>query len=291
MIPATVKTKSYTGMERSKRIVNYVSLAVVIAIAAVVLLPVWWIFRSSLMTNAELYAYPPTFFPSKWLFSNYAETLELFKFWTYFKNTMIIIVPSVIAGTITATLCGYAFARLRFKGKNFIFSLCVGSMLLPSMVTLVPLYIGWTRILGLQDTYWPLILPHFCGGGAFNIFLIRQFIKTIPRELDEAATIDGAGYMRILTNIIVPAIRPAMIVVALLLFIMLWNDMLQQLVYINSPEKFTIAIGLTVFRGALKSDWSKLMAATCMSFAPGLVFYIIGQRYFVEGIVMTGIKN
>lgn len=286
-----IKTKSFASKERSKKIADILSLAAVIAAAALVLLPIWWIFRSSLISNAELYAYPPAFFPQKWLFSNYPETLEYFKFWLYLKNTLTIIVPSVIGGTITATMAGYAFARLRFKGRDFIFSLCVGSMLLPTMVTLVPLYMTWTRVLGLHDSFLPLILPHFCGGGAFNIFLIRQFIKSIPRELDEAATIDGAGYMRILTNIIVPVIRPAMIVAALLLFIMLWNDMLQQLVYINKPDNYTIAIGLNAFRSALKADWSKMMAATCMSFAPGLIFYLIGQRYFIEGIVMTGMKN
>lgn len=291
MIQTAIKSNRLRSMERSKKIADILSMIAVVVMAMVVLLPIWWIFRSSLMTNAELYAFPPAFLPGKWLFSNYVETLEFFKFWTYLKNTMIIIIPSVIGGTITATLAGYAFARLRFKGKNFIFSLCIGSMLLPTMVTLVPLYMMWTRVLGLENTYWPLILPHFCGGGAFNIFLIRQFIKTIPRELDEAATIDGAGYMRILTSIIVPAIRPAMIVVGLLLFIMLWNDMLQQLVYINTPDKFTIAIGLNIFRGALKADWAKIMAATCMSFGPGLIFYLIGQRYFIEGIVMTGMKN
>jgi multiple sugar transport system permease protein len=204
---------------------------------------------------------------------------------------MVIIVPSCLAGTFTATLCGYAFARLRFRGKQLIWTLCVGSMLLPVMVTLIPLYIGWTRGLGLNDSYLPLILPYFCGGGAFNIFLIRQFILSIPRELDQAATIDGAGYFRILFNIIMPAIKPAMIVVALFIFIGLWNDLLQQMIYINSSDKFTIALGLTNFRGQLKSDWSLTMAATCLSFAPGVLFYLIGQKYFVEGITMTGIKS
>jgi len=267
------------------------AFALLAVLLACVMLPIWWIFRSSLMTNAELYAYPPPFFPNRWLFSNYAEALALFKFWLYFKNTMTFILPSMLAGTLTATLCGYAFARLRFPGKSFIFSLCVGSMLLPSMVTLIPLYIMWTRGLGLGNTYWPLILPYFCGGGAFNIFLIRQFISTIPRELDEAAFVDGAGYMRILVSIIVPAIRPAMIVVALFLFISMWNDLLQQTIYINTADKYTIAIGLSMFRGALKFDWPKLMACTCMSFAPGIIFYLIGQKYFIEGIVMTGMKN
>ena len=270
---------------------NRFAFFLLIILTALVLLPIWWMFRSSLMTNAELYAYPPEFVPSRWLFGNYISTMDFFPFWKYFKNTMTIIVPAVVGGTITATMGGYAFARLKFRGKKFLFSLCVGSMLLPTMVTLVPLYIMWTRGLHLTDTYWPLIVPHFCGGGAFNIFLIRQFVKTIPRELDEAATIDGAGPIRILVSIIVPAIRPAMIVVALLLFIMLWNDLLQQMIYINSLDKFTIALGLAQFKGSLGTDWSKIMCATCMSFIPGIIFYLVGQKYFVEGIVMTGMKN
>lgn len=282
---------SYKNRIRHEKIFNCFSFAGLVLITVAVIFPVWWIFRSSLMNNAELFAWPPSFYPKRWLFSNYAQALKYFPFWRYFSNTMIIIVPSVIAGTCTATLCGYAFARLRFPGKRFIFSLCVGSMLLPNIVTLVPLYIMWTRFFGIVDSYLPLILPFFCGGGAFNIFLIRQFIRTVPRELDEAAIIDGAGYWTILTRIIVPAIKPAMIVVALLLFILLWNDLLQQTIYIHSTSKFTIAIGLIQFKGSLYTDWSMLMCATCMSFVPGLVFYLIGQKYFVEGIVLTGMKN
>lgn len=257
-----------------ERIANAFSMVLILIFAAAAMLPIWWIFRSSLMTNAELYAFPPAFFPSEWLWSNYAETLETYDFWLYLFNTMIIIVPSVLGGTVTATLCGYAFARLHFRGKKFLFTLCVGSMLLPNMITLLP-----------------LILPYFCGGGAFNIFLIRQFISTIPRELDEAATIDGAGPMRILVSIILPAIRAAMIVVALFLFIALWNDLLQQTIYIDDPQKYTIAIGLSMLRSGLKADWAKIMCATCMAFVPGVAIYLAGQRYFVEGIIMTGMKN
>jgi multiple sugar transport system permease protein len=282
---------SFKDRQRNEAVANGVSFAVLVIIALVVVFPVWWILRSSLMNNAELYAWPPSLYPKKWLFSNYPEALENFPFWRYFRNTMAIIARSVLAGTFTATLCGYAFARLRFPGKKFLFSLCVGSMLLPNMVTMIPLYVMWSRGLGLVDSYLPLILPFLCGGGAFNIFLIRQFIRTIPRELDEAAIIDGAGHWTILTRIIVPAIKPAMIVVSLLLFILLWNDLLQQTIYIHSPEKFTIAIGLTQFKGSLYQDWAMLMCATCMSFLPGLVFYLIGQKYFVEGIVLTGMKN
>lgn len=281
----------YHSRKRRERVTDVVSFLLVILLAAGAMLPIWWIFRSSLMTNTELYAYPPAFFPSKWLFSNYVETLQTYDFWRYFKNTMTIIVPAVFGGTVTATLCGYAFARLKFRGKKFLFTLCVGSMLLPNMVTLIPLYLMWTRIFGLNNSYLPLILPYFCGGGAFNIFLIRQFISTIPKELDEAATIDGAGPMRVLVSIILPAIKAAMIVVALFLFITLWNDLLQQTIYIDDPDRYTIAIGLSMFRSGLKADWAKIMCATCLAFVPGVVIYLIGQRYFVEGIVMTGMKN
>lgn len=281
----------YHSRKRRERATDVASFLLVILLAAGAMLPIWWIFRSSLMTNTELYAYPPAFFPSKWLFSNYVETLQTYDFWRYFKNTMTIIVPAVFGGTVTAILCGYAFARLKFRGKKFLFTLCVGSMLLPNMVTLIPLYLMWTRIFGLNNSYLPLILPYFCGGGAFNIFLIRQFISTIPKELDEAATIDGAGPMRVLVSIILPAIKAAMIVVALFLFITLWNDLLQQTIYIDDPDRYTIAIGLSVFRSGLKADWAKIMCATCLAFVPGVVIYLIGQRYFVEGIVMTGMKN
>ena len=282
---------SIVSRRRREAAVNAAAFTALIVLAVLVVFPVWWIVRSSLMNNAELYAWPPSLYPKKWLFSNYPAALKHFPFWRYFRNTMTIIIPAVLAGTFTATFCGYAFARLRFPGKKFLFSLCVGSMLLPNMVTLIPLYIMWTRGLHITDSYLPLILPFFCGGGAFNIFLIRQFTRTIPKELDEAAFIDGAGYWTILTRIIMPAIRPAMIVVALLLFIMLWNDLLQQTIYIHSTAKFTIAIGLTQFKGSLYSDWAMLMCATCMSFLPGVVFYLIGQKYFVEGIVLTGMKN
>lgn len=275
----------------SHKRIDVLSSLVLFILSFFVLLPLWWIVRSSFMSNVELYAYPPLVFPKKWIIENYRATLFYFEFVKYIKNSFLIVIPSVVGGTVTATMCGYAFARLDFRGKRFIFALCVGSMLLPTMVTLIPLFIMWTRFLGLGDTYWPLILPHFCGGGAFNIFLIRQFIKTIPKELDEAAKIDGAGYIRILTQVLVPNIKPAIIVIALLMFISFWNDMLQQIVYINTPEKFTIAIGLNMFRSGLRADWSKIMAATCLSFLPGISIFLIGQKYLVQGIIMSGLKN
>jgi len=284
--------------KRTKMIADIAAFITIVCISILVLLPLWWMFRSSVMGSLDIFKWPPTFFPmdtidpTQWLWSNYASTINTtgFEYFRYLFNTLTIVVPCVIFGTTTAISYAYPFARLRFRGKKFLFSLCVGSMLLPTMVTLIPLYIVWSS-LNLVDTYWPLILPYLCGGGAFNIFLLRQFIMTIPRELDEAAKIDGAGYFRTLVSIIVPSIRAAIIVVALLIFIATYNDLLQQMIYINSPEKRTLVLGLTIFFGSFKVDYAAMFAATCLTFIPGVLVYLFGQRYFVEGIVMTGMKN
>lgn len=287
----SLKHGMLTSKKRTEQIGNGLSLLFIVFLSAMVLLPLYWIFRSSVISNGELYAYPPKFLPQEWLWSNYNRTLESFEYFTYLKNTFSIIVPAVVAGTITGIFSAYAFARLKFRGKKLIFTLCVGTILLPGMVTLIPLYIFWTRGCGLNDTYWPLILPFFTGGGFFNIFLLKQFMETVPRELDEAAEIDGASHMRILWSILVPSIRPAIAVVIMLLFIQLWNDLLQQMVYINSMSKYTFAIGLTTFTGAFGTKWNYAMAAACMTIAPGILIYLLGQRSFVEGIVLTGMKN
>ena len=284
------RRSSFRSKKSRERMADIIALVILIVVAALVMLPLWWMFRSSLMKSMEIFRWPPQFFPSEWLFSNYNIKKTTFDFWLYLGNTLTIVLPCVVFGTITALFCGYAFARLRFKGKNFLFALCVGSMLMPTMVTLIPLYIAWASM-GLIDSYWPLVLPYFCGGGAFNIFLVRQFIQTIPRELDEAAVIDGAGYMRTLVSILLPCIRPAIIVVALLIFITTWNDLLQQTIYLSTRSIFTLSVGLTTFMGSFKNDYAGMFAATCLTFLPGVIVYLFGQRYFIEGIVMTGMKN
>ncbi len=262
-----------------------------ILLSAVTLLPIWWMFRSSLTGSyQELFGTPPAFFPQQWLWQNYQFNPDIFDFWKYLGNTLLIVVPCVVFGTATAISCAYAFARLRFRGKNFLFALCIGSMLLPTMVTLIPLFIVWAK-LGLVDSYWPLILPYLCGGGAFNIFLLRQFMMTIPRELDEAASIDGASRMRTLVSILVPSIKPAIVVVGLLIFITTWNDLLSQTIYISTVTKRTVVMGLTAFFGSFSVDYAQMFAAVCLSFLPCVIIYLFGQKSFVEGIVLTGMKN
>lgn len=280
---------SLRSKSRAERTANTFAFVLVALLALLTLFPLWWIFRSSLMTNPEIGSL--NFFPSRWIFQNYPEALKIFDYFTYLGNTMKILVPCVVFGTITAILCGYSFARLYFRGRSFVFGLCIASLLLPSIVTLIPLYVGWVRFLGLGGTYWPLILPYLTGGGAFNIFLIRQFIMTVPKELDEAAKIDGAGSLRILVRILLPSITPAVIVVALFIFITIWNDVLLQTVYISDASQYTIALGLRKFSGSYGTDWKLAMASTVLSILPGVLVYLVGQKYFVEGIVLTGLKS
>lgn len=241
------------------------------------------------MTTYEMYNWPPKFIPSEWMFSNYLDALSRQPFARYTINTLTILVP-VLAGTlVTASLSAFAFSRLSFPGQKLWFGLVIGSMLMPYAITLIPIYLIWTK-LRLVNTYWPLIIPSWLGGGAFNIFLMRQFMLTIPKELDEAATIDGCGHMGILIKIIVPLIKPVLVVVTIFTFLNVWNDFLGPLVYVNTTEKYTVALALALFKGEYKVDLGMLMAACCTVAIPPMLVFLIGQRYIIEGITMTGLK-
>ena len=194
-------------MERSKRNTNIVIALIVSLIGLAVLFPFFWMLRSSFMSNIEIHKYPPLFLPTTWRFDNYPYTLSVFPSLRYMLNTLTITLPSVIGVLLTSTLAAYAFARLDFPLKRLWFTLVIGSMLMPGAVTIIPIFVAWSTI-GLSNGYTPLIVPAFLGGGAVNIFLCRQFLMTIPRDLDEAAIIDGAGHVRILFQILAPLIRP-----------------------------------------------------------------------------------
>ena len=291
MLPVILVPVLFTNAARrnDRKVATIIIFGLLVLMSLIVLFPMWWIIRSALMTTTEVTTM--SFLPSRWLFSNFPLALEQFHFWRYLLNTLIIAVPSVVLGTGTAVLCGYSFARFHFRGKKFIFGLCIASMLLPPMVTLIPIFVVWTSFFNMSNSFLPLILPWVCGGGAFNIFLMRQFILTIPRELDEAAMIDGAGRLRILSMIIIPAIKPAIMVVGIFIFMQIWNDILTQNIYLTDSRMHTMALGLRVFSGSYGTVWNLTMVAAILAIIPGLIIYIIGQKYLVEGIVMTGMKN
>lgn len=274
---------------KTTKLWNRVNTILVIFIALTVLFPFFWMMRSSLMSNLEINQYPPLLFPKIWRFDNYPYTLSVFPFGRYLFNTLLIALPSVTGVLLTATLAAYSFARLNFPLKKFWFALVIGSMLMPGAVLIIPIFIGWSAI-GLSNSYIPLIVPAYLGGGALNIFLIRQFLMTIPRELDEAAYMDGAGHWQILFKLLLPLIKPVLITVGLFTFILYWNDVMGPLIYISRNEMNTISQALANFKSGFGTDWKAIMAASTMSIIPSVILYFIGQKHFVEGIVLTGLK-
>lgn len=259
-------------------------------LATVCVIPLYWMIRSSFMVNTEIYSMRPfVFWPEEMLWENYAKAWRSANFPVYTLNTMIVVFSCMVGTCLTSAMAAYAFSRLNWKGKKQCFALVLSTMMLPGSVTLIPQFLIW-RNFHLVDTLWPLILPSFFGGGAFNIFLLRQFFLGIPRDLDDAAKIDGAGALQIFFRIMIPLSKSAMVVVALFTFLNCWNDFFGPIIYLNSREHFTIAIGLLQFKGDYGTKWNLLMAASTLSVTPCILVYLLGQKYLVEGIALTGLK-
>ncbi|WP_059051318.1 carbohydrate ABC transporter permease [Paenibacillus senegalimassiliensis] len=270
-----------------KQTLAYIAL---IAISVMFLIPFIWMVRSSLMNLGQIFVMPPVWIPSPVQWDNFTRALTILPFDRFFLNTLIIVFFSVLGTVISSSVAAFGFSRISWKGRNTVFAILLSAMMLPGAVTLIPTFLGW-RSLGFYDTYMPLILPAFFGGGIFNIFLLRQFYMTIPRDFDEAAVVDGAGYFQIYSRIILPLSRSAVIVVSLFTFLNAWNDFFGPLIYLKSSEKFTLALGLQMFQGAYTSQWDLLMAASAAVVLPCVVVFLIGQKYFLEGITLTGLKG
>lgn len=264
---------------------------ILIPFSLLMIYPVLWWIGASFKSTTELSS--PSLWPAIWLWENYSNGWNFtseFTFARFFANTLMMEFWNVLGGVVTAALVGYGFGRLNFRFRNFWFSVLLLTMMLPSQVTVVPQYILFNK-LGLVDSYVPLILPHFFGGGAFFIFLIVQFIRGIPRELDEAAQIDGASVYGIFFRIIAPLIKPALVTVAIFTFLWSWDDFFSQLLYLNSVEKFTVGLGLRMFIDQFEVQWGQLLAMSLLSVIPSAIVFFVAQKHFVEGIATTGIKG
>lgn len=276
-------------MIKRKTIEQSVTLVVLIAGALVASVPLFWLVRSSLMTLGEIFVFPPLLWPEQMRWSNYLDAVTVVNFPLYFRNTMTVMIP-VMAGTLlTSSMAGYGFARIRFPLNHFWFSLILSSLMLPYAVSMLPTFLLWAKLDAI-NTFLPLTVPVWFGGGAFNIFLLRQFFLTIPQELEDAAIIDGAGYFQIYSRIMLPLIKPALIVVGLFTFLNVWNDFLNPLIYLNEESKYTLALGLMQFQGTYSTDWHLLMAGATIVVIPPIIVFIFGQKYFIEGVTMTGLK-
>ena len=278
-------------MKNRKRTVSKITTyTILIALSFTCLVPFYWMIRSSLMDMSQIFTMPPEWIPSPIRFSNYKEALTMLPFAKYFVNTIFIVVLTVSGTVITSSLCAYSFSRINWKGRNTIFGILLTAMMIPFAVTLIPTFIGWEK-LGFVNTYVPLIVPAWFGGGVFNVFLLRQFFMNIPKELDEAARIDGANHFIIYSRIILPLSKPSLIVVGLFSFMASWNDFLGPLVYLNDSAKYTLSLGLMQFQGMYTAQWQYMMAASAVVVIPTIIIFFIGQDYFIEGIAMTGMKG
>ncbi|MGQ9556008.1 MAG: carbohydrate ABC transporter permease [Anaerolineae bacterium] len=264
---------------------------ILVFLSAISLVPFLWMVSTSLKDPRSVFLFPPRWIPDPIVWENYIEALTFLPFARYFANTLFITASNIAGTLISASLAAYAFARLRAPLKGAMFLLILSPMFLPGQVTMIPLFILY-KSLDWIDTYNPLIVPAFFGGGAFNIFLLRQFFTTIPLELDHAARIDGCGEAGILWRIILPLSKPALATVTIFSFMNHWNEFLGPLIYINSTQKLTVSVALSRFRGEYGTTaWHLLMAASIVAVLPCILIFFFAQEYFVKGIQMTGMKG
>jgi len=264
-------------------------VVVLVLLAAVYLTPFVWMVSTSLKTQAQSIASPPVLVPGPFTIDAFPQAFVRMDFLRGLLNTLIYAVPSVIGTVVSCSLAAYGFALVNWRGRNVVFVIMLTTMMLPSQVTLIPLYVIYAK-LGWINTYLPLILPSFLGV-PFFIFLLRQFFMGVPRELLDAARLDGASELRILTRIVAPLATPALITVALLTFIDKWNDFYGPLLYIQKQELRPLSLSMQVFQSAHRTDWPQTMAASILVAAPLVLIYFFAQRKFIEGITLTGMKG
>lgn len=275
-------------VETGIRCLLYITL---ILTSIIILIPLFWMVSTALKNLDEVFIFPPEWIPKSPVWSNFKEALTFLPFGLFFKNTTVITFSTMLGQILSASLVAYGFARLRARGRDLLFMLVLATMMIPSQVTMIPTFILFS-LLGWVNTFKPLIIPSYFGGGAFFIFLLRQFYMTIPLELDDAARIDGCGYFDIYWRILLPLIKPGLATVAIFSFMWTWNDFMGPLIYLNSFEKLTIALGLSRFTGMYgMSAWNLLMAASLVATLPCLLLFFFAQKYFIQGVVITGLKG
>ncbi|MFI5696913.1 carbohydrate ABC transporter permease [Kribbella sp. NPDC051586] len=287
-------TQAASATKKKPRVLGTTSWYVVaLFICAVMVVPLLWMITIGLKSRTAVFDIPPRLLPHEFHWSNFVKGPQAIHFPRLFLNSMIITSLSVLGGVMTAMMAGYALARLRFPGRKLWFYLFVGSMLLPGVVGLIPLFQLYKSI-GWYDTWLPLIVPAFLGGNPLFIFLARQYFLAIPYSIDEAAKIDGAGHLRIFVSVMLPLTRPAWLTMAILAFQASWNDFLNPLVYLYSSGKWPLSVGMASFISPFAGktpDWSFYMATNLLYMLPPLIIFFAAQRYFIQGLGALGSTN
>jgi len=261
-----------------------------IAGAIFLLFPLVWLVSSALKPDGMEFVYPPKLVPDPIMWENFPRAFSAQPLLQFARNSAIIAVFTTIGSVISSSLVGYGFARLRFRGRDFLFNVLVATMILPEIVTLIPTFLLF-RAIGWNNTFLPLIVPFFFGGGPFKVFLMRQFFLTLPVELEDAARIDGAGTLTIWLRIMAPLALPAEAAVAIFSFIGAWNEFLRPLVYLAAKDLWTFAVGLKFFIHEFYANWNLIMAAALVMMLPVAILFLIAQRYFVQGVAATGLSG
>lgn len=263
-----------------------IMIYVLLTIGSVIMLfPLFWMLSTSLKADHEVFQYNTPLWPAAPNWGNYVEAFTTLPFGEWTMNTLFITVFTIIGTLLSCTVVAYGFSRFRAKGRKVLFFVLLATMMLPSQVTMIPLFVIFKEV-GWINTYYPLIVPTFFGN-AFFIFLLRQFFMSLPTELEDAAEIDGLGTMGKLLRIILPLTLPALTTVAIFQFNGVWNDFMGPLIYLNEPDSFTLALGINFFKSENNIQWNYLMAASVVSMLPSLIIFFAGQKYFIEGIAIS----
>ena len=278
------------GRKPGEQLTETILLHVVIALGAFVMaFPFAWMILTSLKDSSQAFVIPPSWIPNPWALDNYPASLQALPFGIAYFNSFYISAIVVTVTLFTASMAAYAFAKIKFPGRELVFLLFLATMMVPGQVTIIPLFLIM-KALGWVDTHLAIIVPPALFN-AFAVFLLRQFVRGIPKELEEAAMIDGCNRLRTYWQIILPLMVPAMSALGIFIFINTWNNFFNPLIFLNSPDLFTVPLMLNQFRGQYTVDWTLLMAGTAVAAIPVLVVYIIGQRKIIEGITLTGLTG
>lgn len=279
----------HADRHRREQVVRTGAFIICALVGFTYLFPFYWMLVTALKTDQQIFQWPPLLWPTTPQWQNFIQATRYIPFWLYMKNTLVICLLSIIGTLISCTLIAYGFARIRWPGREVVFIIYLSTLMLPGQVTMIPLYVIFQK-LGWVGTILPLVVPSFFGN-TFFVFLLRQFFKTIPTELTDAARIDGANELGILWYIMLPLIKPALMTVALFTFLGAYRDFLGPLIYLTDQSQWTISLGLQLFKNMYGAQWQLMMAASALTMLPVMILFFLTQRTFVEGITLTGIKG
>jgi ABC-type glycerol-3-phosphate transport system permease component len=278
--------RSALGIRQTAVVLKVITYLLLGVLSISFVLPFLWMVSTSLKLSQDVFTYPPSFFPNSFEWENYPKGWNVLPFDTFLVNSLIVTLSNVAGNILSCALVAFGFARLKGRGRDFLFLMLLATLMIPREVTIIPRFLMFSAV-GLTNTLWPLVLPAWFGY-AFFIFLLRQFFMSIPLDLDNAARIDGANNWQILTQVILPLSQPALASVAIFAFIGNWSNLLDPLIYLRSTELYTLALGLNLFRGQNFTQFNLLMAVSIITLLPVLLMFFFSQKLFVQGVSLTG---